>query len=388
MRMPTVAQVVQQGQFRGAEVFALDLARALKRRESAGRQARWDPTLVSLFGVDEAYRAAVDEAGIPNASMQAGASRQGFDLRLALRLRAIIDDQRYDVVQANGAGTLKYLVAARRFAKRPWRLVYRAIGMGSYWRRGFARQLSYRWLFSQPDMIVAVCQAVADDLRTSMQIDPARIVVVPNGVEPSRIATSPEARQQTRSMLAAAPTDMLILYAGNLAPEKNLDMIVSAVAAGRAEGLPVSAVLVGDGPARSSLAEHVRAAGLTDSVRLVAPQANVGPYLAAADVCMLPSRSEGMPGMLIEAAMTGKPSIASRVGGIPEVVDDGVTGLLVDPDDEQGFIRAVAMLARDGARRSAMGEAARAQGRRYEIDTVAGAYSDLYARILTGARAA
>jgi glycosyltransferase involved in cell wall biosynthesis len=385
--MPIVAQVVQQGQFRGAEVFALDLARALKRQGPSGRQA-WDATMVSLFDIDGAYGAAVKEAGLGIAAVQNAGSRQGFDLRLALRLKTMIDSYRCDVVQANGAGTLKYLVAARRFARRPWRLVYRAIGMGSYWRRGLARQLSYRWLFSQPDMIVAVCQAVADDLRASMQIDPARIVVVPNGVEPSRIVAAPQAREQVRSALGMAPSDVLILYAGNLAPEKNLDAIVRAVAAGRAEGLPVRAVLVGDGPAKPALEASARAAGIGDAIRYVPPQANIGAYLAAADLCMLPSRSEGMPGMLIEAAMCGKPSIASRVGGIPEVIEDGVTGLLVDPADEPGFIRAVATLVREGSTRTAMGAAARAAGQRYRIETIAGAYSDLYVKVLAGARAA
>jgi glycosyltransferase involved in cell wall biosynthesis len=103
---------------------------------------------------------------------------------------------------------------------------------------------------------------------------------------------------------------------------------------------------------------------------------------------MLPSKSEGMPGMLIEAAMSGLPSIASRVGGVPEIVEDGVTGWLLEPDDEAGFVRAVAALARDGAQRVAMGHAARARGRRYEIETVAHAYRDVYAKVLVGACAA
>ncbi len=386
--MPTVAQVIQQGQLRGAEVFALDLTRALRSERAAGGQQAWDAALVSLLAVDESYAAAVDGAGVRITAVSPGARRQGFDLRLALRLRAIIEAGAYDVVQANGAGTLKYLVAARRFARRPWRLVYRAIGMGSYWRRGFARQLSYRWLFSQPDLIVAVCRAVADDLRASMQIDPSRIVVVPNGVEPARIAAGPEAREQVRAALNVAPTDMLILYAGNLASEKHLDVIVRAVAACRAEGLSVKAALVGEGPAQYGLAEQVRDAGLGEAVRLVPPLANVGAHLAAADVCMLPSRSEGMPGLLIEAALSGLPSIASRVGGIPEVVIDGVTGLLVEPDDEAGFIRAVATLAGDAGRRAAMGAAARAVGRRYEIATIADAYRDVYTKVMNGARAA
>jgi L-malate glycosyltransferase len=373
--MPNVLQVIQQGELRGAEVFALDLSGELARDG-------WKVGFLSLFGFDAPFLAAAAATGVHVNVARPDGHAHGFDIRLAAYLRSVIDRGGYQVVQANGAATLKYLVVAKRLSRRPWRLVYRAIGVGSFWRRGMAKRFTYRWLLAQPDLVVAVCRAVADDLTRASGVDPRKIVVVPNGVQPTRITSQPDDRRRVRDSLGVTPSERLILYVGSFAREKNLGALLAVVDGCRQQGVPVKALLVGDGPVRPQLVAEAARQGLQSAIQFLPAQERVGAYFAAADLCVLPSLSEGMPAAVIEAGMAGLPAVAYAVGGVPEVIEDGVTGVLLPPDDQAGLTDAVAALLRDDSRRAALGRTAKSRYRKFEIATVAKAYMDAYDGLL------
>jgi len=373
---PRLLQVIQQGQLRGAELFALDLATELRRRQA------WEVSLLSLTRIDAPFAAAAADAGMAVVGAGANGRLRGFEPRLLWRLRTLLAGEHYQIVQANGAATLKYLVVARRMARAPWRLIYRAIGLGSYWRRRAIQRLAYRWLLAQPDLIIAVGRTVANDLARTHQIDPRRIVVVPNGVRAERLHIRSGERDESRALLGVAPADVVLLYVGSLTPEKGVGVVLATLAACRAEGLPARAFILGEGPLLPVLKQEAERRGMVEAVRFVPPQPRLGPYLAAADLCLLPSRSEGMPAALIEAGMAGIPAVACAVGGVPEIVEDRITGRLVPADDEQAFVRAVVGLVRDGGLRGALGDAARHRYRRFEIGAVAEAYNEAYDRLL------
>lgn len=376
--MPELLQVIQQGQFRGAEVFALDLSSELARRGS------WSVSLLSLFEVAAGYAAAAKNAGLSLSAARPACSYRAFDAQAVLRLRAVIERGRYSIVQANGASTLKYLVAARQLSRRPWVLVYRAIGVGSYWRRGRARHLTYRWLLDKPQRLVAVGRAVADDLVTSSGVSPTKIVVLPNGVALSRIRPEADDREKTRSALGVGSSEFLLAHVGSLAPEKNLNALVNVVARCRKDGLPVKALLVGDGPSGERVLSDAQHAGVDGAIHLVPSQSNIAGLLAGADLFVLPSLSEGMPAAVIEAGLCGIPTVAYGIGGLPEIIADGVTGLLVNANDLEGLTSAVDSLLRDRDRRVAMGEAARVQYLRFDIREVAQRYAEMYSGLLEG----
>jgi glycosyltransferase involved in cell wall biosynthesis len=341
--------------------------------------------VLSLGAVDVAYAEAAARAGVVVEQLAPGSAARRV-VRTVWSLRHAISTGRYTVVQANGAGTLKYLVLARRLGGGSCPLVYRAIGVGSYWRRGRARVTAYRWLLHQADRIVAVCEAVAADLLKAAAADPRRLTVIPNGVEAARVASTPHARERVRAALGVGPHDCLLVTVGSLTPEKNPGALVELVAACRRQGLPVRGLLVGEGRLLDALHVAIARARLDGTVRIMPPRSDLGACLAAADLFVLPSLTEGMPAALIEAGLAGLPAVAYDVGGVAEVVDDGVTGVLVRAGDAAELVQATASLVGAPARRAAMGQAARQAYRRFEITRVASAYQAVYQQLVDAAR--
>ena len=185
----------------------------------------------------------------------------------------------------------------------------------------------------QADAVTAVCGAVADSLVRDYGVARARVRVVPNGADlPDEERERPAARA-LRDQLGAGPFRPLWVCPARLETQKGHAVLIEALARVRAKGIEFVAVMAGEGSLRETLALEVSEAGLADRVHLAGQVDPLGPLLAAADACVLPSLWEGMPLTLLEAMARGRPVVASRVGGIPEVVEDGVTGRLVPPGD-------------------------------------------------------
>jgi glycosyltransferase involved in cell wall biosynthesis len=197
---------------------------------------------------------------------------------------------------------------------------------------GPQRALKRREL-SRADAVTAVCGAVADSLVRDYGVARERVRVVPNGADlPDAEAERPAARK-LRDALGAGPFKPLWLSAARLETQKGHAVMIEALARVRAKGIEFVAVLAGEGSLREPLERQVRDAGLADRVHFAGQVDPLGPLLAAADACLLPSLWEGLPLTLLEAMARGRPVVASRVGGIPEAVEDGVTGRLVPPGD-------------------------------------------------------
>ena len=161
------------------------------------------------------------------------------------------------------------------------------------------------------------------------------------------------------------------------------DFITLARALARLEPGSFRASLVGDGPDRSMIEAELEQLGLGDRVRLLGDRSDVPRLLAAADVFVCSSRSEGMPVSIIEAMAVGLPVVASAVGGVPEMVDDERTGLLVAPGAAAALADALARLIGDRTLREQMGRAGRKDAlQRYDLPPFRRAHLELYARLL------
>jgi glycosyltransferase involved in cell wall biosynthesis len=177
---------------------------------------------------------------------------------------------------------------------------------------------------------------------------------------------------------------VLILYLGRLHEEKAPDRLIEALAALR-RTLPDgwTAILVGAGEERPAIERQIKTLGLETRVLLPGSRRRVAPWIDACDLLALPSREEGMPVAALEAMMQCRPVVATRVGGTPEVVVEGETGLLVPPDDPDALAGALGLLIHDRTLRQRMGEAGRTRALAgFTVERMAERTLDLYGQLL------
>ena len=365
-----VLQVVQCPQRRGAEVFAHELSHALR---SLGHE-------VSTRYLEPA---AEDSAALPFEPGDAVlAPGKAGTVRTSLALQREIRRLRPDVVQVNGSATVKVgALAGWSAPARGWVLVRRAIGDPAAWLRDRPRRWFYRFgVMPQVDGVVAVSQATLDGLRREGLAAPG--VVIPRSVDARRfVASAP--RDELRARHGVAPECPLVISVGSLTPEKRLDRLLRAVAAMAPRVKDLQAWIVGDGADRAELEGLARSLGVASRVRFWGAQRNVADLVGAADVLALTSDTEGIPGVVIEAACLGVPSVATRVGGVPECVLHERTGLLVDPEDGAALVHALEALATRSELRRSLGEAARAHAlANFDLARAAERFVEFYRRVI------
>jgi glycogen synthase len=206
-----------------------------------------------------------------------------------------------------------------------------------------------------------------------------RVHVIPSGVRPSRF--SGPAPERTRGARRR------VLYLGRLHVQKGLETLVCAAAA-----LPpdVEVVLAGDGPERPHLESLARRTGVQDRVRFLGfvPPEEVPALLPTADVFVLPSRYEELGSVLLEAMTCGLPIVATRTGGVPSVIADGVAGILVPPGEPDPMAAAIRQLLDDDRLAGRLRAGAREASRRYHWDALAAQVHDLYRSVVDEARGA
>lgn len=210
--------------------------------------------------------------------------------------------------------------------------------------------------------------ACSDDLRERairLGAAGATIETVPYGVDVARFAPNAAARAHTRQRLGIGDAPM-VFAAGRLVSKKGFEFLIDAAARLRAAFPDVRVVIAGAGDLEAALAE--RAAPLGQTCRLIGnqPQSEIARLAAAADVVAVPSvhdaegNVDGLPNVALEALATGTPVVASRVGGLPQAIESGVTGVLVPERDSLALADAIAQLLRDPEARERLGAAARA----------------------------
>ena len=289
-----------------------------------------------------------------------------------VELLALICRRRPDIVHASSskAGILGRLAAwlagvpIRIFTVHGWAFAAYAGLPGRLYR------VAERWML--PFTSATICVAEYER-RVGIAAGACRAeqtVVIPNAVQVSALP---------RAVQRAGVVELISV--GRLRAPK--DFITLARALARLERGSFRASLIGDGPDRSMIEAELEQLGLGDSVRLLGDRSDVPRLLAAADVFVCSSRSEGMPISIIEAMAAGLPVVASAVGGVPEMVDDERTGLLVAPGAAAALADALARLIGDRALREQMGRAGRRDAlQRYDLPPFRRAHLELYARLL------
>lgn len=241
----------------------------------------------------------------------------------------------------------------------------------SYEGRPLRRLVDRHLIARGSDAFVAVSH---EDRRKMIEvegIDPADAVVVPNGI-PDPPAPS---GRDVRGELGIGPEAPLVLAFGRLEPQKGFDVLVEA-----ARDMPgVTVLIAGEGAERGSLEELARRHGVQDRVLLPGFRPDVPDLIAAADLAVFSSRYEGSPLSVIECMAAGAAIVATRVGGVPELLDDGSHGLLVPADDPAALAAAVMRVIGDAALAAELGSRARERQRgELAIDSMLDRLEELY----------
>lgn len=368
---PRVGIVVNALDVGGAERLVTDLAIAWRS------ESRMEFVFFVLRG-GGALEPAVRSAGWEVHSLESGFR---LDPRAVPRLRTAIRQEHISLLHAHlpRSGIQAGLVARRHDIP----LLYTEHNLLAGYDAPI--RIIHRATLSRYTAIVAVSQPVREGLVAQYPTLADRISVIENGVDVTHLRRALPRRDVVRASLGIGQDELLVLNVGNLRPPKNQRGLIRAFSAlSPALRSRTRLVIVGrDDGEGDELGRLVAKAGLGTEVRFAGSRQDVPDLLAACDVFAMSSLVEGLPIALLEAGALGKPLVATRVGGIPDVIVDGRTGRLVEPGDDAALARALEQTLESREDRDRLGaEAERIVRSRFSIQNTAAAYADLYARHL------
>lgn len=373
-----VLHVISTGQRRGAEIFASDLVGALGREGLSQRVV----VLRGAEGVCVPFEAPVEVWESNGWTLPPLRT----DAKTLWRLRRLTGGWRPDLIQAHGGEALKYSVVANAGCSP--RIVYRRIGSAPPWVATGARRAAHGTLMRRATKVIALAEVTRRETIRMFRVPPQRVTTIPRGVDPRRLQPQ-RGGAKTRRTLSIPAEAKVLLSLGALTREK--DPLAHLEVAERVfwRRSDVFHLMAGDGPLRPQVEAAVRERGLEERVQVLGNREDVADLLAASDVMLLASATEGMPGCLIEAGMSGMAVSAYAVAAVPEVVEDRVTGLLAPPGDLDRLTACTLELLADDRARSALGESARRRCLdRFDTHTVVRRYLELYEQIVENDRSA
>jgi len=351
-----ILYVINKANWGGAQRYVFDLALASKE---AGHE------VLVVTGGEGILTERLMEHGIRVRVI--GAMKRDISLMDEVRafrtLVRITKDFAPDVIHGNSskAGALAALVGRIAGVKR---IVFTAHG----WAFNEKRPLLQKIIIAKLHYLTVLLSHATICVSGAIQQDAAwmpfmkgRLHVIHNGVSPIDLLSRTEARSRLcPAFVHSYPNAVWIGTIAELHPTKGLDTLIEAFAA-IAHDLPVMLVLIGDGQEWAKLQKLVQIYDLPDRVVLTGFIQDASAHLPAFDIFVLPSRSEALGYVLLEAGLASLPAIGTRVGGIPEVLKDGVSGLLVPSGKSVALADAIAELAKDASLRERLGSALNAK---------------------------
>ncbi|PYP27941.1 MAG: hypothetical protein DMD55_06730, partial [Gemmatimonadetes bacterium] len=295
--------------------------------------------------------------------------------RLAASLAAGFRRHRIDLAHSHEFTMAFYGAWAARRARVPHVITMHG---SRYYAGRLRRKLALRAAAGLSGGIVAVSQALAGQLSRDLWIRSTRITTIPNGVR-----FDPLAESTIRSELALSPEDHLVVTVGNLYPVKGHRVLLDAAALLSSQHPNLHVAIAGRGELAAALAEQARELGFAGRLHLLGLRSDVANVLAAADVFVLPSLSEGLPLALLEAMCAARPIVASAVGEVPVALAAGAAGLLVEPGNATALAAALHRVLANRFEAQLLGKSAQARAAaEYGIARMVTRYAALYERLL------
>ncbi len=354
----------------GAERSAIGLATHLP-------QDRFEPWLCATRACDEISARTLDAAGVRHLTL----GRRGkWDVHRLGGLVRLLRHERFDILHTHMFGSNLWGATIGSACRVPVIVAHEHSWayegeFGRAWVDGnVIGRLATRF--------VAVSSADGERMVAHEHVDPGKVVVIPNGYIPSPVATDTDVRAE----LGLDHDALVIGIAAVLRPEKRIDLLLEAHAQVRAQVPQAQLVIAGDGPCRLSLEAQAQALGIGDAVHFLGVRNDVDSVLRACDVGALSSDREGSPLLVFECMANSVPMVATRVGGVPDVIEHERTGLLVPRRDPTAFAQGLIGLLTDPERRHAMAAAGRDALHQHTIDVVVGRFASLYDSLMDGQR--
>jgi len=369
-----------QMQMGGAERLICDLARSLDRRVFA--------PAVGWF-VEGSPLAEFEELGIPLFHVPKG---PGFDWRAMRQIARIVRDERIDLVNAHHFMPFVYAYYAAKLTGRA-KLVYTDHSDTDVRSAAGIWRVVGSGLLASSDAAVGVSHGVAQTLRSQFPLRPKRVHVIENGVDITRFTGGSADVATLRRRYGLSPTDVVVGIVANLKKNKNHLFLLRAFREAHRDMPSAKLIIVGQGfpgdpqGSERQIVEYIAANGMLECVRLLGHQRDVPELLQIMDLFCLVSYKEGLPISLIEAMASGLPVIGTEIDGIRGVIEQGVNGWLVAPDDIAGLTQALGRMLGDSERRRTMGQASRRLAcERYSLDRCIGQTEGLFLSLVRGSK--
>ena len=347
--------------FSGGETQVLALARELR---DAGHR-----NVVACHPGGELERRAI-ASGLECVALGV---RRGHDPGAGLRLREHVRTLHPDIVHFH---TARALTLAPFLPRGTARVVTRRMdqaprGAGAY----------VRWLYRSVDGVIAISRAARVGLA-SRGVAVSDVDLVPSGVDIAHFAGAPGRDPAARAVLSIPAGRSVVAIVASLHRRKGHDVLLRSLAGLAREGGGPICLAAGTGPEGDALLDLARGLGVSGDVRWLGQVADVRPIYRAADVVAMPSRAEGLGVAAIEALASARPVAASAVGGLPEIVRDGVEGYLVPVEDDAALARVLGACLADEGRCARLGEAATRRASGFSVAAMARGTGAVYERIL------
>lgn len=278
--------------------------------------------------------------------------RKKFDMDLVDQAQSIIKSEGCQILQSHGYKSHVLCALLGRRMRLPW------VAFVHGWTSENMKMHCYRivemGLVTLATRVVAVSEALGKRLPGIAQ---RKMTIIPNAVDPAELNDS--SGRDVRQELGIPGEALVVGVVGRLSPEKGQIFFLRALAQTRRSVPNAVGVFLGDGQDRAMLEAEAAKLGLAGTVYFTGHVSGLGDYYRAMDLVAMPSLSEGMPNVALEAMMFAKPVVASRVGGVPEVVIEGETGSMVKAGDAEALALALIHMLTSSSRMQAMGEAGR-----------------------------
>lgn len=328
----------------------------------------------------------VEALGVPVRSL---GKAHGIRWEIVPQIREALGELAPDVVHTHQIGALLYVGRALK-GRRDVAVVHTEHINHAAKQKSLARALRNRMLWRLASASAARFFCVADDIARSVAafgtVPARKVLTIPNGIDTTAFA-QPGDVAALRAGIGLPGDARVVGTVGRLNEVKRQDLLLRAFA-GLAPAYPdLRVLLVGEGPELDALRALAAELGVADRVHFAGYQARPQQFLHLMEIFALPSRHEGMPLAILEAWASGRPVVASKVGGVPKLIADGANGLLFESGDEAGLVAALRSLLDDPARAARLAAAGQRLARdQFDLKVMASAYERHYREVLAGLR--